>query len=93
MIRQGIGTLSNQSIISVPLSLEYEKLYDWLEERRAKKYNIQDMRLRKKDESKIVSPGISNVISNQSSINFEEPNTKMEYPTPLVPYSQGVIWE
>jgi len=92
LLRKEIEAIPNNSIFSLPLGIEYDRLQDWLIQRREKKYHIKDFRL-KKDESKILSPGTSNSISNQSAINFEEPNTKPVYPIETIPYSQGVIWE
>lgn len=80
---------------NVDLHMEYEQLYNWLESRRREKYDIIDnpSRLKHKDESKILSPGVCNKVTNQSAINFEEPNTKAVYPDSEIPYSQGVVWE
>lgn len=77
------------------LGLEYEKLYDWLEDRREQKYSITDskFRLLRKDESKILSPGFSNKDYNPSAITFEEPMSKAVYPVVDVPYSYGISWE
>ena len=93
LISKEFQHIPKDSLFSVPLGLEYEKLYRWLNQRRAQKYHIQDETFGTKDESKIISPGTANTITNQSDINFEEPNTKLVYPQSTIPYSQGVIWE
>lgn len=90
LIMKEIYALNLQSPYSLPIGIEYEKLYDWLNDRRDKKYNIVDARSRVATEFKTLSPG---TYDKQSLINFDEPYTKAVYPISDIPYSQGVSWE
>ena len=90
LLRKEIYALSVQSPYSLPIGIEYEKLYDWLESRREKKYNIVDMRTKSPHDFKVLSPG---TYDKQSLINFDEPYTKAVYPIQDLPYSLGVNWE
>ena len=80
-ISKNIYGINNSIQYSLPIGIEYEKL-----ERRLLHKNKPVANL-------ALTPGVSNKITNQSEINFEEPNTKMVYPQATIPYSQGVIWE
>ena len=80
-ISNNVYGIKNSIQYSLPIGIEYEKL-----ERRLLHKNKPITNL-------TLTPGVSNKITNQSSINFEEPNTKPAYPQETIPYSQGVIWE
>lgn len=82
-ISKNIYGMSNSIQYSLPIGIEYEKL-----QKRLLRKNVF-----KNPTNLTLTPGVSNKITNQSSINFEEPNTKPAYPQPTIPYSQGVIWE
>lgn len=89
---QNIYALPNYNLYSLPLNIEYEKLDRTLQDNINKRYvNIIDRRTT--NVVPTLTPGVSNKINNQSSINFEEPNTKPAYPQASIPYSQGLVWE
>lgn len=90
----GMNSIVNQyNNVSLPFGIEYERLERKLMNNIDKKYNIVDTRFQKDIQQKMVVPGVCNKNGNQSSINFEEPNTKPAYPDMNIPYSQGLIWE
>lgn len=98
IISKDIYAISNYNNVSVPLRIQYEKLEKQLQDRINKKYNIIDNRGGSKipigDAVKpLITPGVSNKITNQSAITFDEPNTKPAYPSSTIPYSQGLVWE
>ena len=92
LIRKEIEAISQYNNVSLPLGIEYERLSRDLQNKAYEKNRI-DKRIIKDVQNKIISPGQSNIVQNQSSINFEEPNTKPPYPCQYIPYSQGVVWE
>jgi len=93
LIQQGFFNVPQYNNVSIPLGIEYERLSRELSHRLSEKYHIIDRRKKIRDNNKVLSPGYSNLYSNQTSITFEEPYTKATYPIENIPYSQGLIWE